>query len=64
MFCLEQKVIENGVDISLVKAEALFTHLETEPHFWAKQLIFYNNKLLKLLAIINQIVTKMRGKIY
>ena len=41
-----------------------FTHLETEMHVWTKQLTFYNNKLFKLLAIINQILLKLSGKIY
>ena len=47
MFSSEEQEIENEVDISL------FTHLKIETPVWTKQLIFYSNKLLKLLAIIN-----------
>ena len=65
MFSSEEKKIKNEVDISLVKAKSsLFTHLEAEKRVWTKKLIFYNNKLFKLLAIINQILPKLSGKIY
>ena len=65
MFSSQEKKIENEVDISLVKAKSsLFTHVETEKRVWTKKLIFHNNKLIKLLAIINQILPKLSGKIY
>ena len=59
MFSSEEKEIKNEVDISLVKAKSLFTHLETETHVWTKQLNFYNNKVFKLLAIINQVLPQL-----
>ena len=64
MLSSEEKKIENEVDISLVKAKSSFRHLKTETHVWKKRLIFYNNKLFKLLAVINQILPKLSGKIY
>ena len=59
-----EKEIGNEVDISLVKAKSSFHPPRNRNAFWTKQLIFYNNKLFKLLAIINQILPKLSGKIY
>ena len=55
MYYSEKKKIENEIDISLAKRKGFFTDFENETHVWTEQLIIYNNKYFKLLAIINQI---------
>ena len=52
----EEKEIENELDISLVKAKRSFHPPRNRNACLDKTTIFYNNKLFKLLALINQIL--------
>ena len=56
MFSSEEKEIENELDISLVKAKRSFHPPRNRNACLDKTTIFYNNKLFKLLALINQIL--------
>ena len=63
MFSSEEKEIENEIDISLVKTKTSF-HPPRDSCLDKTIVFFYYSKLFKLLARINQILSKLSGKIY